>query len=687
MELTIDKALQIGVIAHRKGELQKAERLYRAILRAQPNHPDANHNLGVLAVASGKLLEALPLYKQALDTNPSVEQFWLSYVYCLVKTKNFDIARQVIDDSKRFEIPQEIFASLESELRSLLENSQKSSKKAISGAHDLKQKEPNKDQIDRLLELFGANMLREAEALAILLTEEFPDHPIGWKVLGAVLKPTGRLDQSLIAMQRSVELSPEDAEAHNNLGVTLKSVGKLDAAEASYKRAITLQPEFAEAHNNLGNTRKELGKLDGAVVSYAKAIALKADYFDAHSNLLFLTGSMRFDAEKYYRYARDFARNVSKTVGSELAHPPRSSEKKRLRLGFVSGDLRSHPVAYFLEGLLAQLDSSSFELSAYVTFQGEDSVSRRLHGLFHSWRSLVGISNEESALIISRDSIDVLFDLSGHTAYNRLPIFAWRAAPIQVTWLGYFASTGLPQMDYLIGDPFVTPHEERQHFTEKLWQLPDTYFCFTPPNFDLSVSPLPVLRNGFITFGCFNDLSKMTDKVVAVRAKILGALPESKLFLKDKRLDDELGRASVISRFASHGISADRLMLEGKSSREEYLACYNRVDIGLSPFPYGGGTTSVEGLWMGVPVLSKKGRYFLSHIGESIAHNSGLSGWIAADDADYVAKAIAYASDLEELSVLRSGLREQVLNSPLFDASRFARNFERAVWGMWTALL
>jgi predicted O-linked N-acetylglucosamine transferase (SPINDLY family) len=292
----------------------------------------------------------------------------------------------------------------------------------------------------------------------------------------------------------------------------------------------------------------------------------------------------------------------------------------------------------------------------------------------------------DAAQKIHSDGIHVLIDLSGHTADSRLPIFAWKPAPIQVSWLGYFASTGLPQIDYILGDPYVTPHEEADHYSEKIWQLPETYLCFTPPNLDLEVAPLPACMNGFVTFGCFNNLARMTDEIVLVRASILHAVPGSKLFLKDKQLDHESGRHRVLSRFAAVDIEADRLILEGRSPRGEYLSCYSRVDIVLSPFPYGGGTTSAESLWMGVPVITKKGDHFLSHLGESIAHNSGLSDWIASDEEEYVAKAVAYASDIDALSDLRKGMREKILSTPLFDIPRFALHFEHAIRAMRTKI-
>jgi predicted O-linked N-acetylglucosamine transferase (SPINDLY family) len=295
----------------------------------------------------------------------------------------------------------------------------------------------------------------------------------------------------------------------------------------------------------------------------------------------------------------------------------------------------------------------------------------------------VGLSDENLAQQIREDGIDILIDLSGHTAHNRLPMFAWKPAPIQVSWLGYFATTGVTAIDYLIADPWTLPESEEANFTENIWRLPETRLCFTPPDVDMEITPLPALSNGHLTFACFNNLTKMNDTVVALWARILAAVPTSRLFLKSKQLREASVRQSVVDRFAAHGIDSERLILEGLSPRAEYLATYQRVDIALDPFPYTGGTTSVEALWMGVPVLTLAGECFLSRQGVGLLMNAGLPEWIAADADDYVARAVSHASDLQRLAALRNGLRQQVLASPVFDAQRFAHHFETALRGMW----
>lgn len=268
-------------------------------------------------------------------------------------------------------------------------------------------------------------------------------------------------------------------------------------------------------------------------------------------------------------------------------------------------------MGYFLEGLLIQLQPSFIELHALTTNNPVGDVTDRLKALPHSWISLAGRSDREAAQIIHNDGIHILIDLSGHTG-DRPSNFGWRPAPIQVTWLGYFVSIGLPEIDYILGDPFVTPKSEAHHFTEQIWQLPESCLCFTPPDQDLAVGPLLALKNGFLTFGCFNNLSRMTDEVISVRADILHAMPNSKLFLKDKQLGYRSGRDRVISRFASFGIAEHRLILEGRSSREEYLACYHRVDIALSPFHMAGVQLVLKG--SGWECLSLRKKVIISYL-------------------------------------------------------------------------
>jgi protein O-GlcNAc transferase len=872
--LTVDRALQQAIIHHQAGSLQEAERLYHAILQAQPNHPDANHNLGVLAVQVHKPAVSLPYFKLALETNPNQGQYWFSYIDALIKADQTDNAKRVLQQGRQFGISGDAFDSLERNLKQAEPTSL--------------QKAPSQVEENTLIDIFNTERYVEAERLALAMTNTYPDFAVGWMVLGATLRQMGRKEDALMPMQKSVQLCPNDAEAHNNLGVTLKDLGRLEEAEticrcaialkpdyaeahsnlgntlkvlgrldeaeasyrraleikpafaeaynslgatlqdlrrldeaeasyrraialkpdyvearynlgvalkdlgrldeaetsyrqaialkpnyaeahsnlgntmkelgrlgeaessyrqaifynpnfaeaysnlgvtlndlgrlveaeASYRRAIALKPDYAEPYSNLGNTLKELGRLEEAETGYRQAIALKPDYAkahsnlgatlqdlgrlgeaeascrqaialepdfaEAHSNLLFLSNYVvGKDSAVRLEEARNYGLMVSAKVKERSTTWRCTPRPDRLRVGLVSGDLRNHPVGYFLESILTQLNPASIDLMAYPTINRLDDLTDRIRPRFHSWKPLVGLSDEVAARLIHSDGVHILLDLAGHTAHNKLPLFAWKPAPVQASWLGYFATTGLEEMDYLLGDPYNTPVYEAGHFTETIWRLPEISLCFTPPYADIEVEPLPALSSESITFGCFNNLTKMNNAVVDLWAKVLRAIPHAKLFIKAKQLDGATTCEHTLQRFVERGISPDRLKLEGFSSRVDYLKAYNQVDIALDPFPFPGGTTSAEGLWMGVPVLTKKGDCFISHQGETIVKNAGLPDWIAEDDDDYVAKAVAHTQDLKQLAGLRAGLRQQVLSSPLFDAPRFAKNLETALWGMW----
>jgi len=482
-----------------------------------------------------------------------------------------------------------------------------------------------------------------------------------------------------------LEIQPGNASTHSNLGYALEMLGRYVEAEACYRSALGLRPDYAVAYGNLGGTFNTTGRFAEAEVCFRRALALEPTDTMTRSNLLFSLAHRCDVAAAALEEARQYGECVDALASKHYTGWVCESSPKRLRVGVVSGDLCTHVVSYFLEGLLRGVDSNRIELIAYPTRSKEDHTSRRLRAYFAAWRPVVGLTDETAAARIHADGVHVLLDLSGHTGHNRLPIFAYKPAPVQASWLGYFATTGVAAMDYLIADPWTMPETEEVYFTEKIWRLPETRLCFTPPDDDVSVSQLPALTNGYITFGCFNNLTKMNDGVVALWSRVLAVVPDSRLVLKAKQLKDASVKQSVFERFAEHGIGVERLILEEPASRVDYLAAYQRLDIALDPFPYPGGTTSAEALWMGVPVLTLAGERFLSRQGVGLLMNTGLPEWIASDPDDYVTRAVAHAGDLQGLAALRSTLRNRFLASPICDAKRFARHFEQALEGMWAA--
>ena len=505
--------------------------------------------------------------------------------------------------------------------------------------------------------------------------------------LGNALQGLARHEEAAASYRRALEIQPDSAETHNNLGIVLQALECFDEAVVSLRRALDLKPDLAPAHNNLGNALQELGQLDQAAACIRRALDLKPDFAAVHSSLLFvhhyLVGQpVSLMREEAVRYGELVARQVRPSAKWHISPDP----TRRLRVGFVSGDLRQHPIGNFLEGVFASLLSEAsgrLEVFAYASHHCCDEVTERIKAHCQAWHWVAGMDDESLAQRIRDDGIDILIDLSGHTAHNRLPMFAWKPAPVQATWLGYLATTGVSAIDYVIADDWTFPAGEEENFIEKVWRLPGSYLCFTPPSDGVDVGPLPAISKGYVTFGSFNNLSKMNDDVVALWSRVLTAVPNSRIFLKAKLFKERSVRQSVIERFAAHGIGADRLILEGRVPRADYLRPFQRVDIALDPFPYPGITTSVENLWMGVPVLTLAGKHFLSRQGVGLLMNAGLPEWIAETEDDYVSRAVSHASDLQSLSLLRSELRQRVLASPIFDAPRFAQHFEAALRGMW----
>jgi predicted O-linked N-acetylglucosamine transferase (SPINDLY family) len=356
---------------------------------------------------------------------------------------------------------------------------------------------------------------------------------------------------------------------------------------------------------------------------------------------------------------------------------------QRLKVGFVSPDLGRHPVGYFLVRVLENLSPDRLETTFYSHRRGKDDLTGRLQAAASGWRDVAGLSDEKLADQIREDQIDILFDLSGHTGYNRLLVFARKPAPIQITWIGYEGTTGLAAMDFLLADRHVVPEGSECFYRERVLRMPDGYLCFDPPKSAPPVGPLPALQTGTMTFGSFNNLAKTTPDVVAVWADILRRVPGSRLLMKYRGLGNQNVRQRYIDLFAARGVDPQRLIFLPFSSHAEYLATYQHVDLVLDTFPFSGSTVTCNSLWMGVPVLTCPGATFASRHSLSHLSNVGLTGMIARDLREYVEKAVSCAADLPKLAALRSDLREQMAASPLCDGKRFADHWTSLLYDVW----
>ena len=510
-----------------------------------------------------------------------------------------------------------------------------------------------------------------------------PSYVEAYNGMGAANEKLGNKNDALKNYQKATEIKPDYAEAYNSLGTLYSNLSKFDESLSNYKKAIQLNTNYEKAYNNLGNLLSNLGKFDEATNAYKQAIKIKPDYPKAYSNLLFnLIYKTDFDLNYYLSEAKKFRLNC-KTIKKLKFTYKYETNPKKLRVGFVSADFGNHPGGYFTLGLLRELRKKNFELVAYPTIERKDELSRHLKPLFSKWSLIKKKDDENVVKQIINDGIHILIDLQGHSAKNRLPIFIYKPAPVQVTWLGQ-GSTGISEIDYFIGSNYIIPKDEEKHYVEKVLRLPEISQCFTPPDFDLKIENLPAIKNNFITFGCVNKLAKVNDDVIALWSKILLSVPNSKLLLKNKLLNSKEIIDTTIQRFKKQNVKKEQLILEGESkTRKELLNIYNKIDIVLDPFPFQGNTTSIEAVWMGVPIITLKGNRYISHFGESINSNLNMSNWIAENYEDYILKAKKFSSDINELSKIRTSLRQSCLQSPVFDSKRFSKHFDQMLWKIW----
>jgi protein O-GlcNAc transferase len=502
--------------------------------------------------------------------------------------------------------------------------------------------------------------------------------------LGMALVSWGDQQEAIFHFQQAVHLKPDLAIAHNNLGLALAGEGEPDKAATCYERAAQLAPKNVGALTNLANAYKDQGRVREAVTCYRKALARSQDA-QVHSNLLLaLTYQFGGDAREIFQEARRYAqRHAAPLTAAAEPHPRRPRAGRRLRIGYVSSDLRDHPVAYFLEPVLASHNHECLQVFCYADVAHPDSVTRRLQSYADGWRSLVGMTNEQAAALIRQDQIDILVDLAGHTGSNRLLLFARKPAPVQASYLGYLGTSGLEAIDYYITDAHADPPGLTEtHFQERLMRLPGCAFCYRPGDAPDVSMELPAQRCGQVTFGSLNTLAKLSEEVLALWTQVLASVPGSRLVLPrgaGRRAGERLRNA-----LARRGISTERLLLlDRAATRFDYLKLYQSIDLCLDPFPYNGVTTTCDALWMGVPVLTLEGRTCVSRQGVRFLRSTGLEEFIAATAADYVRIATALAGDLDRLQALRLGLRKRMKESPLMDASGLTSYLEAAYQSMW----
>ncbi len=517
--------------------------------------------------------------------------------------------------------------------------------------------------------------------------EREPNNPEAHYNLGLVLATLGRVVEAEASYRRGLELKPNAVDGHNNLGALLDSVGRYEEAEASYRRGIALAPGLPHLHNNLGVLFKESGRLAESIAVHRHVVALDPNLQGGRSNLLYtLNYDETVSAEALYAEHVAWGKSDAMrfpTAGSRFANRPEPT--RRLRVGYVSGDFRHHSVAFFFGPLLDAHDRGSVEVFLYTNDARVDAMSAQLRTRADHWVPIFHLSDELAAARIREDAIDILVDLTGHTNHSRMGLFARKPAPLAVSWLGYPNTTGLPAIDYRFTDAIADPSGEADRLhTERLVRLAPGFLCYRAPEDAGAIAPLPARAAGYITFGSFNNVAKLSPGTVTLWARLLREIPDARLLLKASQFRDGGTRDRVAGAFVAAGIGRERVtVLPPQRTTAEHLEIYGRVDIGLDPLAYNGTATTCEALWMGVPVVTLRGDRHASRVGASIMTALGLDDLIAPTQDAYVAIAARLARDHDALATLRAGLRERMRASPLSDSAGFARAVEQAYRSMW----
>ena len=493
------------------------------------------------------------------------------------------------------------------------------------------------------------------------------------------------LVRAQLLFEEVLESEPEHADALHFLGLTGHRVRDLGFAMEYFQRSLDARPNDAVFHNNLGSVLVQAGRTEDAAAQFRKALEIDPGLNIAHINLIFvmvLLESARPE-DVYAEHVAWAKIHADPLLDQAKPHENSRDPERRLRIGYVSADFRQHALTYFIEPALTQRDRTGFEVFCYHSSRMVDDVTRRLMQCADHWRDIIDLDDEQAAELIRSDGIDILIDLSGHLRDNRLLVFARKPAPIQVTYLAYPNTTGMRAMDYRITDAVCDPPgATERYYRETLIRLPRCMWCYQPHEDMPPVSPSPAQQTGRLTFASMNGANKVTERILALWARILGDVPDSRLVLTTV---PEQGRERIRNVLTQAGVADTRINMHDRLPTKDFWSLYAGIDILLDTFPMNGGTTTCEALWLGVPVVTRSGEIFQSRAGLSILGSMGLDELVARSDEDYVSIAVALARDGERLAALRAGLRERMRASPLTDGRGYARALEAAYRGTWRA--
>ncbi|WP_342920338.1 tetratricopeptide repeat protein [Paraburkholderia unamae] len=727
----IQLVMEAGIEYHRKQEYSEAEALYGIVLEADSDHVDANYHIGVLYMQTDRPVEAVPHFEAVLGHAPNFAQLWVYYFNALVESNQIEAARHALHLAQQCGVPADAIATLTARLprqdapagkettTAKTEVAEVDEAPIAAAAPKNETRKASAKEFREFADLVNGRKLDAALKVARRLTEQFPAHGECWIALVHVLQRTGNYPESVAAAERAAALAPdnlvaqtmladvlsltrqpgrveahcrralerfpESAALHRALGTALQATGRQAEGIAQVQRAVELAPDDALELDALGNLLSEHGQYDEAENAFRRALEIAPMQAATRSNLLFcLMHKHDLDAASAFAEFHEFAeRHEAPLRASWPQHTNDRNPTRQLRVGFVSGDLLNHPVAYFFQSVVEQLArDKSLSLQIYSNYVVTDAFTQLIRQHADGWHQIFGMSDAAIAQKIRDDRIDILIDLSGHTGRNRLIAFAHKPAPVQVSWIGNPATTGLTAIDYYMSDRFVTPLEQfANQFSEKLVFLP-ALAPFKPHPKAPDVNELPALKNGYVTFGSFSRLVKISPEVVALWSRVLRDVPNSRLLIGAISSTEQMSKLAAM--FAHEGADVSRVSFLQRKGIVDYLQQHQLVDVCLDPFPFAGSTTTMHALWMGVPTVTLPGVSMASRGSTGWLSHLGLEdAFVARDKDDYVSKCAALADDIEALATVRRELRQHCMQSPIVSASTIANAASRALRIMW----
>ncbi len=667
----------LGVTLRRAGRLTEAIEAYRQSIALEPDSSDAHYNLGKAYKAAQDAVSAKQSFRTAARLNPHLPSAWLGIANCQLdlgeRSEALVTCREGLEHCPDSCALWMCLGAIHRHGRQV-DESLAAYRQAVAIAPR------NLDALSRLAgALATKRRLQEAQQVLARAQQLAPDSAPVLQGLAVLSKSSGDYPQAIGTYRRAIDKAPDSVASHAGISIALRLHGQPNEAIAHAQHALALRPKSPEVLVNLGATLLDVGRFDSARESLLTALEIEPGCVEAYDCLLM---SLQYDPSigmkeiygAHVDWNQRFAAGFRNTNKKSLLGGHRS----RVRLGFVSGDLGRHPVGYFSQALFEFLDRGKFELVVYSDRQASDDLSDELKAAADHWHEVAPLTDEELLRTIQQDDVDILFDLAGHTARNRLLTFARRAAPLQITWAGYVGTTGLIEMDYLLADAHHVPVEHEPYYTERVVRLPNDYVCYSPPANCPDPGPLPALSNGHVTFAAFANPSKVNPELLKCWEEILASLPNSHLILCYRGWQDPLNQSRIRESFASPSV-AQRVRFAWKQSSHELFQLYRQVDIALDTFPYSGGLTTCEALWMGVPTVTMTGDRFAGRHATSHLINAGYSDWVTTSVEEYIERAVNMASQVEELSRLRRSMRSQTANSPLCDGLGFASDFESLI--------